>query len=245
MTTDVHALVGAYALDAVDDLERVAFDRHVADCESCRTELDELRETVGRLADSTWSVPPPRLRDNVLTAISQTRQVPARPVRDAPVEVSRWRRYAAGAAAAVVLAAGAGATSWVVQEQRVRQERAVATIAQRDQARSESILAAPDVVFRTAPIVGGGKVTVASSASRNAGVILLAAAAPPADGRVFQLWTIRGGTPQSEGALPPGQASVVQIVDGLPGATEVGVTSELAPESRTPTTPMVSAVQLI
>ena len=49
-TTDIHALVGAYALDAVDDLERVAFERHLQACESCRAEVDELRETAGSLA---------------------------------------------------------------------------------------------------------------------------------------------------------------------------------------------------
>ena len=30
-TVDIHALAGAYALDAVDDLERAAFDRHLRD----------------------------------------------------------------------------------------------------------------------------------------------------------------------------------------------------------------------
>ena len=70
-TTDIHALVGAYALDAVDDLERAAFERHIRECDGCRGELDELRETASRLADSTWSIPPPRLRTEVLGAIGR------------------------------------------------------------------------------------------------------------------------------------------------------------------------------
>ena len=32
---EIHTLVGAGALDAVDDLERASFDRHLADCETC------------------------------------------------------------------------------------------------------------------------------------------------------------------------------------------------------------------
>ena len=36
---DIHALCGAYAVDAVDDLERAAFDRHLADCEACAAEV--------------------------------------------------------------------------------------------------------------------------------------------------------------------------------------------------------------
>src|SRR4051812_31948404 len=108
MATDIHTLAGAYALDAVDDLERVAFDRHLVDCESCRAEIDELRETAARLADSTWSAPPPRLRTDVLAAIAQTRQVSTAPAirRESS---SRRRRWTAAAAAAVVLAGGAGA----------------------------------------------------------------------------------------------------------------------------------------
>ena len=54
---DIHALGGAYVLDAVDDLERAAFDRHLADCETCANEVAELRDAAARLTDGTWSVP--------------------------------------------------------------------------------------------------------------------------------------------------------------------------------------------
>ncbi|MBU2668035.1 zf-HC2 domain-containing protein [Actinoplanes bogorensis] len=69
-----HALVGAYALDAVDDLERAAFERHMRDCDGCRAECAELREAAARLADDAWSPPPGRLRHTVLTAATNTRQ---------------------------------------------------------------------------------------------------------------------------------------------------------------------------
>jgi anti-sigma-K factor RskA len=250
MTTDIHTLVGAYALDAVDDIERAAFDRHVADCPSCRAEVDELRETVGRLADSTWSVPPPRLRTDVMAAIARTRQVspavPARPELQARSAVSRWRRYAAGAAAASILAAGAGAATWAVQEQRVRQERDAATIAQQDQARTQSILSAPDVVFRTAPMVGGGKVTVASSQLRSAGVALVGAGRAPAPDQVLQLWVIRGqAAPVSAGTLGSGQASGTRVVDGLPGTDVFAVSLEPAGGSAQPTGAILAEVPLI
>ncbi|MEV6493061.1 anti-sigma factor [Actinoplanes sp. NPDC051633] len=245
-TTDIHALVGAYALDAVDDVERAAFERHVGECESCRVELDELRETSARLADSTWSVPPPRMRGEVMAAIGRTRQLA--PVSPAPVRAERapgrYRRRLVAAAAAVVLAGGASATVYQVQEQRVRDQRTIAAEAARQQARTGQILAAPDLVVRTAPVIGGGKVTVASSAANNAGVVLLGADAPPAGGKVFQLWTIRGTTPKSEKVLAVGQTNVVQIVDGLPGSDMVGVTAEPAGGSPAPTLPLVSQVPL-
>jgi anti-sigma-K factor RskA/putative zinc finger protein len=243
-STDIHALVGAYALDAVDDVERAAFERHVRDCDSCRTELDELQETAARLADSTWSVPPPRLRDSVMAAVAQTRQLPPTPaVKARPARPGR-RRWLAAAAAAVVLAGGASAAVYQVQDQRVRDSRATAAQAQREAERTRKILAAPDLVVRTAAVIGGGKVTVAQSPAQNAGVIMLGADSAPSSGRVYQVWTIRGQRPTSVEALPVGQTSTVRVVDGLPGADLVGVTTEPAGGSVTPTLPLVSQVSL-
>jgi anti-sigma-K factor RskA len=242
-STDIHALVGAYALDAVDDIERASFDRHLTDCEICKVELAELRETAARLADSTWSAPPPRMRAEVMATIRQTRQLAPAAPRPAN-RPSRWRRYTAAAAAAVVLAGGAGAATWAIQDQRVRDERAVAAAAQQREARTRAILAAPDLVVRTAPMVGGGKVTVASSAQANAGVVLFGADAAPGDGRVFQLWTIRGKTATSAGVLALGQDTAVQIVDGLPGSDQVAVTVEPAGGSAQPTTTPIAGVLL-
>ena len=248
MTTDIHALVGAYVLDAVDDLERVAFDRHLSDCETCRLEVAELRETVTRLADSTWSVPPPRLRTEVLSAVGRTRQLaPVEPAGTAaPARTASWRRRAVATAAAVVLAAGTGTAVWSVQDQRVRDQQTAIEAARQREARIQLIMAAPDVVYRTGAVAGGGKVTVASSRTENAGVILMTAEAAPADGRVFQLWTIRGtAQPASAGVLEPGQRSVTQVVDALPGSSLVAVTAEPPGGSSRPTSSPVSSVELV
>lgn len=237
-TMDIHALVGAYALDAVDDLERVAFERHIADCDACRTEVGELRETAARLADSTWSVPPPRLRSDVMAAIGRTRQLP--PIESARTvtpraAAPRWRRFTVGAVAAGVLAAGASAGVWAVQEQRVRDERAIVAAAQLREAQTNSILSATDLVVRTAPIVGGGKVTVASSASQGASVVSMRADTAPAKDRAFQMWTIRGTGPAVDaGVLPAGQASAVEIVRGVPGNDLFAVSLEPAGGSPSP-----------
>jgi anti-sigma-K factor RskA len=248
-TTDIHALVGAYALDAVDDLERAAFERHIRECDGCRGEVDELRETASRLADSTWSIPPPRLRTDVLGAIGRTRQLPpaesARPEPDARAAVSKWRRYTAGAAAAGILAAGAGATTWAVQEQRVREKNAVVAAAELRESRMQSVLAAPDLVVRTAPVIGGGRVTVASSALQGASVVSMRADRAPAANQAFQFWTIREGqNPADAGVLPAGEASAAQIVDGVPGNDIFAVSVEPATGSAQPTGQIVSKVVL-
>ena len=234
--TDIHALVGAYALDAVDDLERVAFERHLAGCEACKSEAIELQETAVRLADSAWSVPPPRLRGEVLAEIGRTRQLPPGHSSRPRAVVSRWRRYTAGAAAAAVLAAGAGAATWAVQEQRVRQGSTQATEAQQQQARIEAVLAAGDLVVRTAPMIGGGKVTVAYSAAQNSSVVALRADTAPATDRSFQMWTIRGtGAPVSAGVIPAGEQSALRLVKGIAGTDTFAISLEKAGGSRQPT----------
>jgi anti-sigma-K factor RskA len=244
--TDVHSLVGAYVLDAVDDLERVAFERHLLECDSCRTELDELRETSARMADSTWSVPPPRLRTEVMAAVGRTRQLaPHDPVAPAgKPRTSGVRRLTLAAAAAVVLAAGTGTTVYAIQDQRVRDRSAVAAAAQLREARIQSILSSPDLIVRTSPVRGGGKVTVASSASKNAAVVSLGAQRAPAANQAFQMWSIHGTTPTGAGVMAAGEGSAMAIVDGLPGSDALGVTLEPAGGSATPTLPLYAQVSL-
>jgi anti-sigma-K factor RskA len=245
MMPDIHALVGPYVLDAVDDLERAAFERHLRECAECRAEVDELSETAARLADGAWSVPPPQLRTSVLAAIADTRQLgPAVAPPDAARRRRPGRRFWIAAAAAVVTAVGAGAAGFAVQEHQVRHERAAAASAQADAARIRALLAAPDLVVREQPISGGGRVRVAYSRLRDAGLIMLAADSAPAGGRVFQLWTVRSQRAVSEGVLDVGQASVVRIVDGLPSASDVGVTVEPAGGSAKPTLPMVADLKV-
>ena len=56
--SDIHALSGAYAVDALDDLERAAFERHLADCADCRAEVAEPAR--GRRAARRDHAPPSR-----------------------------------------------------------------------------------------------------------------------------------------------------------------------------------------
>ncbi|TDB76535.1 anti-sigma factor [Actinomadura sp. KC216] len=77
MREDVHALAGAYALDAIDDAEeRRLFESHLAGCETCAAELSEFRATAARLGVAVAEAPPPRLRGRVLADIRRVRQLP-------------------------------------------------------------------------------------------------------------------------------------------------------------------------
>lgn len=246
--TDVHALAGAYALHALSEIERAAFARHLAECESCAHEVAELQETAARLAEGAWSVPPPQLRGSVLAEIRQTRQVAPgradRPARAASPAAggSRRRSLAVAAAAAVVLAAGTGTVSYVAQEQRVRDERATVEALRAESAQVEAVLAASDAQLRSAPVTGGGQITMVLSESLDEGVVMLSGARPPGADRAYQLWSVSSGGPDSRGVLPAGEGGATALIKKIRGMNTLGVTIEPAIGSRTPTEPLVASV---
>jgi anti-sigma factor RsiW len=235
---DIHTLVGAYALDAVDDIERARFDRHLASCPSCAQEVAELRAAAGRLADLTDAAPPARLKEAVLAGISRTPQVRRTRAVARPGE-ARWRRWTAAAVAAGIIALGAAAATFAVEEQRVRDTRAQAAQAEQVAA----ILGAPDAVVRTTD-AAGGRVTVVVSDSLDKGVAVLHGLTDPGAAHAYQLWLIRGGHPDSAGVLAAGTGDGTEVFAGVRGADTFGVTREPAGGSASPTPPMVGAVKL-
>ena len=72
----VHALTGAYVCHALDPDEERDFERHLARCPDCATEVAELRETATLLAMTVVQAPPPRMRAVVMASIDTTRQLP-------------------------------------------------------------------------------------------------------------------------------------------------------------------------
>ncbi|GAA3037979.1 anti-sigma factor family protein [Actinokineospora globicatena] len=105
MSTHETPLLGAYALGVLDEDERGAVERHLADCAECRVELEaleEVRDMAGELPEEALLQGPPDDGDLLL----------ARTLRQVRTEAnaSRTRSIAiAGVAAAVVVAAVLGA----------------------------------------------------------------------------------------------------------------------------------------
>jgi Anti-sigma-K factor rskA/Putative zinc-finger len=233
LSTEIHALAGAYALDAVNDVERMEFSRHLAGCEACGLEVAELRATAARLADTTWAAAPPRLRENVLRQASRTRQArPGRPgSRVSPVETarpSRWRRRVAGGVAAAVLAAGAAAATFVAQQQRVGDEQRATRQAVDQVTRIQSVMAAGDAKARQVEVSGGGHLAVVYSRRNNAAVVMCADLARPARDRAYQLWLMHDGRATSAGLLPAGRTAGTMLVPGLDGADAIAVSQQRA-----------------
>ena len=55
----LHELAAGYALDALDDDERVAFEQHLAECEQCAADVLAFRETAALLAYAAEGPEPP------------------------------------------------------------------------------------------------------------------------------------------------------------------------------------------
>jgi anti-sigma-K factor RskA len=239
---DAHALAGAYALDALSEIERAAFTRHIAGCESCAAEVAGLSEAASRLALLDEQPPPARLKAAVLNEVYRTRQLPAvrAATTAAPPRATNRTRWLAAVAAAVIGLAGM-ATVWVVQESRLDDVRS--SVAQ-DQTRIATILAAPDAQVLNTTVDGGGRVTLVVAPSLDDGVIALSGLRTPAPDRAYQLWLIDDGVPASAGILAAGASSGTALLRDIGGADSVGVTLEPAGGSQRPTTRVIVDVDL-
>jgi anti-sigma-K factor RskA len=233
VSADVHALAGAYVLDALPSDEARAFQDHLSHCQACRDEVAELQHTATRLGLAAQQDPPPGLRERVLQAARFTPQVPPR----ASARQQRPRRAARLVAAAVIaLVAGAGGfglAQWSDQwsDQWSGEPRGSAMTA---------VVSAPDATVATAPLQGGGTLTAIVSERLGQAVVLTERLPEPPAGRTYQLWLVGGNDrPRSAGLLTPrrstdGDSRPVVVRQLRPG-DRIAITHEPAGGSEQPT----------
>ncbi len=94
MNDDIHALSGAYAVDAVDERERAEFERHLAACAECQAEVASFRATTEQLSVLIGATPPQRLREQILRDISLVRPIPPEISREAAERIQGRGRTA-------------------------------------------------------------------------------------------------------------------------------------------------------
>lgn len=221
--SDVHALTGAYALDAVSEAERVEFERHLTWCEHCQDEVHGFRATATRLSEATSDQPPADLRNRILAD--------ARSVRPLPPLASTARRRrripALAAAAALVLAAGAGLTATVWRPWQPE----VVQLSLADQVRT-----AADAQTWTTGLPDGARMTVVRSQSVGAAVWTSSGVGPAPDGHVYELWLQRPDESLvPAGLMSSGDGELVLKGDTV-AAIGAGLTVEPAGGSTAPTT---------
>ncbi len=246
---DLHALSGAYAIDAIEDVgERDKFERHMHRCQQCTGEVRGLTDTAGRLGLAASRPPPEQLRDSVLSAISRTRQLPpvlesdARPqgepahAKPGRKRRSRTRRPWTGrqqllvltfatTSFAITIALAITLTSIWHQLDASRAKNAALT----------AVLTAPDARARTGEVSAGGRATVVYSLRRHAMIFTPHELKPLPPGEVYELWLIGPPATRPAGLLPAQQAESSPILaTGVVRGDVVGVTVEppAAPRSR-------------
>jgi hypothetical protein len=247
MSTEVHTLIGAWALDAVDADERRQVEQHLTECASCAQEAGELREAVWRLSDVTLTEPPAALRERVLAEVRRTRQeAPLVTEPETAPQPARhgWRvprlrlprlRLAVGAAALAAVAAFAGVfATWAVMRP---EEPATAD-------RMTAVLEAPDAEVAYQEAEGGGRVTVVASESLDEAVVVVSDLAAVDDDHSYQVWLVDEAGQQSAGVMDAGDSSATMWIEGLGDTDVIGVTEEPAGGSAAPTLPMVADVAL-
>lgn len=231
--TDIHALSGAYAIDAVDEVERARFERHLAECAACREEVASLREAAAQLPESTPVAPSADLRDRVLADIAQVRPLPPithRRDRLTLPERARRRRTARFlAAAAAVVVIGGGVT--------------VVHPWSRSTSEVDRVLQAGDAVSKTVDLRDGGSVTITRSRALDRAVMVTHDIAGPPQGRTYEVWLQDAtGTMHPAGLMSTGGSRAVVLHGDASRATGAGITVEPAGGSERPTTAPVALV---
>ncbi len=227
---DIHALSGAYAVDALDDIERAQFERHLAECETCRAEVMSLQEAASLLAEITPVQPSAELRERVLTGITNVRPLP--PVVEHRAEGAdtdsgtatvtalepRRRRRAVTflAAAAAVVAIGTGGVAWQQLNDEGQQDRV------------SQIVAAGDAQHFTVNLGGGAKATVYRSKKLNEAAIVTKGMPAAPTGRQYVLWLKHGGTLTQAGVMPEGPDNRVVLSGDAASADGAAVSVEPA-----------------
>lgn len=242
---DLHTLTGAYALHALSDEERAAFERHLADCSACREETAELSATAARLGLAVATEPRPALREEVLRRIATVRQESPRPPRaERTVRRLRGRRASRWALAACVAAAAAFGGTAVWQHERAQDAGSQAQRAERTNERIAAVLSAPDARTVSAKLTGGASGTVVVSDSQDRAVFLASGMARPPQGKVYQLWFDDHGSMRPAGLMAADRTDQAVLMDGaVHGAAGMGITVEPSGGSKQPTTTPIALMR--
>lgn len=231
MSSDIHALSGAYAVDALDDIERAQFERHLAECDACRAEVDSLREASALLAESAAAAPPAGLRARILADIETVRPLPpvVAPVVSLP-ERRRRRFPALVAAAAVVTLIGVGGAVWQPWSDDTSQTVSA----------TQRVLQAPDAEVLTQELDNGAVVTLTRSKELNQAVLVTEDMPAPDEGTVYEVWLQHDDVMVPAGLMDqPGSATV--LLKGDPAtANGAGITVEPEGGSEEPTGEVVT-----
>jgi anti-sigma factor RsiW len=222
----IHELTAAYALDALDEGERDAYEEHLGTCERGRAERGTRSQAAAALAYGVETPrPPASLRARILeeAAAERSNVVPL-------LRRPAFRAVAGIAAVAAGLAIGFGIWAASLHD-RLRDERSA----------SAQLRAALGVLGDTQArrIALGSKGSLVVTRSGEAALVTNGLPAAPA-GKTYEAWVIQGGKPLPAGLMRGGHSvDVLRLQRPVPPHATVAVTVEPARGSTSPTGSMI------
>jgi anti-sigma factor RsiW len=221
---DIHEQAAAYVLDALDDVERRAFEAHLDRCTVCKEELESLRSAAVSLAYAVPApAPPPRLRERILEAARSEQLAEVIPLRRRVAVPSAIALAAAAACAAIALGIWASSLSG-----RLDRERS----ARQADAEALAIMATPGA--RRIPLLGAkGSLVVAPD--QNAALVVAGLPNAPS-GKTYEAWVVRNRHPLPAGLFKGGSPqSIFALTRPVPRGSRVAVSVERSGGSKIPT----------
>ena len=228
MSTDLHTLSGAYAIDALSPAEAEEFEKHLDQCPACRDEVLELQAAAARMGASEATMPPPSLKARVLAAADELPQLPPKVTAIEERRSRRWVPRLAGlAAAAVLLAAAAVGISrpWEQDPPPVAGNPV------------SEVFNAPDAHVATVKTADGHRLTVATSPDSGQMALETESLGRLRGDKVYQMWAEHNKKVTSIGVIEDlGDGKVMPIPTY---GTRVTITVEPEGGSRKPTSPPI------
>jgi len=235
---EMEELLGAYALDALNDEERKAADAHLAECPKCTHTLQQLQAIVDLFPLSVPAVdPPPRLKAQILARIQAEEAARLSPAQNAPTAVprrkprARWRTALLAASTLALFLLLAAMFVW--------------NISLRQQVAQLSTRVAPPVIYQ---IHGIGATATATGQviyypQQNITVLRLYHLPALTGTQIYQGWLLQGQHPTSLGILNvQPDVATLDFQGNLNGFDTVAVSLERGPmaSQNTPQGPIVA-----
>jgi hypothetical protein len=225
--SEIHHLGAAYALDALDERERAAYEAHFASCEICRTDVGEFRAAAAELATLTATPPPADAKARVMAEIATTRQL-----SPLPPSVARLTDRRPNRALTAVLAIAAAALFFVAG--------AVVIGGDDDSFGDEVAAMMEDPTFRVVDLGGDEAGSFKVAWTSDAAAVVGGNLPDPGEGRRYELWMIDDDGAHAMHLLDPAKDGEVQRLMDFSGSPEGwGVTIEPEQGSDVPTEPIL------
>nr|WP_240896433.1 anti-sigma factor [Rothia koreensis] len=229
-------------------------------CSRCREEVSSFQRTAEGLAEAVAVEPPAELKAQVFRAIGRdsgretdrdqkrTRHPDRNSETDSSATLYRLETAKARrnrwllAAAAVILAPGLALGGWSLGHQAGNDGQQVTAERQQEQQRQDDLLAAPDVAVKHIS-QEGASATVVASRERTDAMFVGSNFTDPGQGKQYQLWLMKDGSPVPDKTFNGGDSSV-WLTGNVGDADAVAVTVEPEGGSKAPTSDVMMSTEI-